>query len=63
MDLYTLTAHEIRDMIKEKKISSKEATQSTLDHIAQVEDKVESFVTVLGDEAIAQAEKIDAKIA
>ncbi|MBQ3226859.1 MAG: Asp-tRNA(Asn)/Glu-tRNA(Gln) amidotransferase subunit GatA [Clostridia bacterium] len=63
MDLYTLTAHEIRDMIKEKKISSKEATQSTLDRIAQVEDKVESFVTVLGDEAIAQAEKIDAKIA
>ncbi|MBQ3553355.1 MAG: Asp-tRNA(Asn)/Glu-tRNA(Gln) amidotransferase subunit GatA [Clostridia bacterium] len=63
MDLYTLTAHEIRDMIKEKKISSKEATQSALDRIAQVEDKVESFVTVLGDEAIAQAEKIDAKIA
>lgn len=63
MDLYTLTAHEIRDMIKEKKISSKEATQSALDRIAQIEDKVESFVTVLGDEAIAQAEKIDAKIA
>ncbi len=63
MDLYTLTAHEIRDMIKEKKISSKEATQSALDRIAQVEDKVESFVTVLGDEALVQAEKIDAKIA
>ena len=63
MDLYTLTAHEIRDMIKEKKISSKEATQSALDRINQVEDKVESYVTVLPEEAIAQAEAIDAKIA
>lgn len=63
MDLYTLTAHEIRDMIKDKKISSKEATQSVLDRINQVEDKVESYVTVLPEEAIAQAEAIDAKIA
>ncbi len=63
MDLYTLTAHEIRDMIKEKKISSKEATLSAINRINQVEDKVESYVTVLSDEAIAQAEAIDAKIA
>lgn len=63
MDLYTLTAHEIRDMIKEKKISSKEATQAALNRINQVEDKVESYVTVLSDEAIAQAEAIDNKIA
>ena len=63
MDLYTLTAHEIRDMIKEKKISSKEATQSAINRINQVEDKIESYVTVLPDEAIAQAEAIDAKIA
>ena len=63
MDIYQLTAHEIRDMIKEKKISSKEVTQSALDRIAQVEDKVESFVTVLADEALAQAETVDKKIA
>lgn len=63
MDIYQLTAHEIRDMIKEKKISSKEATQSALDRIEKVEDKVESFVTVLADEALAQAEAVDKKIA
>lgn len=63
MDMYQLTAHEIRDMIKEKKISSKEATQSALDRIAQVEDKVESYVTVLADEALAQAEAVDKRIA
>lgn len=63
MDIYQLTAHEIRDMIKEKKISSKEATQSALDRIEKVEDKVESFVTVLADEALAQAETVDKKIA
>ena len=63
MDLYTLTTHEIRDMIKEKKISSKEATQAAINRINQVEDKVESYVTVLADEAVAQAEAVDAKIA
>ena len=63
MDLYKLTAHEIRDMIREKKISSKEATQSAIDRIHQVEDKVESYVTVLEQEALAQAEAVDAKLA
>ena len=63
MDLYTLTAHEIRDMIREKKISSKEATQSAIDRIHQVEDKVESYVTVLEEEALAQAQTVDARLA
>ncbi len=63
MELYQLTAHELRDKIKSKEISSVEATKSVLGRIDSVEDKVESYITVLGDEALIQAAEIDAKIA
>lgn len=61
--MHTLTAHEIRDKIKTKEISSQEITKAFLDRIDAVEDKVESFVTVLGDEAMASAKAVDEKIA
>lgn len=61
--MYKLTAHEIRDMIKNKEISSVEATKAALSRIDEVEGKVESFITVLSDEAIKSAEAIDEKIA
>lgn len=61
--MHTLTAHEIRDRIKNKEMSSVEITKAYLDRIAKVEDKVESYVTVLSDEAIQSAEAIDKKIA
>ncbi|MBE7021757.1 MAG: Asp-tRNA(Asn)/Glu-tRNA(Gln) amidotransferase subunit GatA [Ruminococcaceae bacterium] len=61
--MHTWTAHEIRDKIKNKEISSKEITKAFLDRIDQVEDKVESYVTVLPEEAMAAAEAVDKKIA
>jgi len=61
--MHTLTAHEIRDKIKAKELSSQEITKAFLDRIDAVEDKVESFVTVLGDEAMATAKAVDEKIA
>lgn len=61
--MYKRTAHEIRDMIKNKEISSVEATKAALDRIDAVEDKVESYITVLSDESIKAAEAVDKKIA
>jgi len=61
--LYKYTAHEIRDMIKNKEISSVEATKAALSRIDDVEETVGSFITVLGDEAIKSAEAVDKKIA
>ncbi|MBE7036935.1 MAG: Asp-tRNA(Asn)/Glu-tRNA(Gln) amidotransferase subunit GatA [Ruminococcaceae bacterium] len=61
--MHTLTAHEIRDRIKNKELSSVEITKAYLDRIASVEDKVESYVTVLSEEAIQSAEAVDKKIA
>lgn len=61
--MHTWTAHEIRDKIKNKEISSKEITKSYLDRIEKVENKVESYITVLPEEAIKSAEEVDKKIA
>ncbi len=61
--MHTLTAHEIRDKIKNKEMSSKEITKAFLDRIEKVEDKVESYVTVLPEEAMAKAAAVDEKIA
>ncbi len=61
--MYKLTAHEIRDMIKNKEISSVEATKAVLKRIDEVEDKVGSYVTVLSEEAIKSAVAVDEKIA
>ena len=58
-----MTAHELRDMIKNKEVSSVEVTKSVLERIDKVESKVESYVTVLNDEAIKSAEMVDKKIA
>ncbi len=61
--MYHLTAHEIRDNIRNKKMSSQEITKAFLDRIDAVESKVESFVSVLPEEAMASAKKVDEKIA
>ena len=63
LNLYELTAHELRDKIKTKEISSLEATQSVLGRIKDVESKVESYITVLEEEAIERAKEIDARLA
>lgn len=61
--MHTLTAHEIRDKIKNKELSSKEITTAFLNRIDAVEGKVESYVTVLPEQAIEAAEAVDKKIA
>ncbi len=63
MELYKLTGHELRDMIKNKEITSVEATKSVLDRIDAVENKVESYITVLHEEALEKASLIDEKLA
>ncbi len=61
--MHTFKAHEIRDKIKNKELSSQEITKAFLDRIDAVEDKVESYVTVLADEAMVSAKAVDEKIA
>jgi len=49
--------------IAEKKISSREATQSCLDRIAQWQPRLNAFVAIERDEALAAADQADAALA
>ncbi|MEO7716951.1 MAG: Asp-tRNA(Asn)/Glu-tRNA(Gln) amidotransferase subunit GatA [Capsulimonas sp.] len=63
MELFELTAHELSEKIQSKEISAREVTQSVLDRVESVEPRVMSYVTVTRDQALAQADAVDAKIA
>ena len=63
MDLYKLTAHELHDKLVKKEISSVELTENVYSRIDEVEDKVQAYVTLDKENALAQAAKVDAKIA
>ncbi len=63
MDLYKLTAHELHDKLVSKEISSVELTENVYSRIDEVEDKVKAYVTLDKENALAQAAKVDAKIA
>lgn len=63
MNLYEKTAYELSEMLKTKEISSVEVTRAQLDRIAEVEDKVEGYITLTEENAIKKAEEIDKKIA
>ncbi|MGI6225390.1 MAG: amidase family protein [Peptococcales bacterium] len=62
MDFCQLTAHECKELIAKKELSSYELTNSFLQRIEEVEEQVKAFNTVAKDEALAQAKKVDEKI-
>ncbi len=62
MDLSTLTAHELHDMLKSRKVSATEITKSVLDRIAAVDGDVRAYVTVTGDSALETAALVDQAI-
>ncbi|MDP4182837.1 MAG: amidase, partial [Bacillota bacterium] len=62
MELFELTAHELKDLIESKKASTVEITESVLSRIDNVENKVGSYITVCKDEAIKRAKEVQNKI-
>ena len=54
MDLYKLTAHELHDKLVKKEISSVELTENVYSRIDEVEDKVQAYVTLDKENALAQ---------
>jgi len=57
----TLTC--IRDAIRRKEISSREAVEASVDAIRAVDPKIRAFVSFDGDRAVNQAEQIDERLA
>ncbi len=62
-EIIKLSALELGKAIKEKKTTSVEATKAYLDAIAELDGKYNSYITVRGEEALAEAKIIDEKIA
>ncbi len=63
MELYDLTIAEAHRLLKNKEISAAELTRSVLDRIAAVEPKVDAFLTIREQGALAEAAAADRAIA
>lgn len=57
--IYTLTASEIEKKIAQGEITSVEATQSILDRISEIDDKIGAFISVESENAINSAKLAD----
>lgn len=58
-ELYELTVGEAREQLAARQISSRELTQAVLERIDAVESRVQSYLAVLPEQALAQAEQSD----
>ena len=58
-----LSATELASLIQSREVSPVEATQAYLDRIAVVDGKLNSYITVTGEEALAEARQAEAEIA
>lgn len=63
MDLYKMTALEAHKALKDKEISALELTQSVIDRIDSIDDKVCAYITKTYEKAVECAKKVDKKIA
>src|ERR1700734_1538261 len=61
MKLTRMTAAELSAALARSEVSATEVTQAHLDRIAAVDDRVHAFLHVAGDQALAQANEIDAE--
>jgi aspartyl-tRNA(Asn)/glutamyl-tRNA(Gln) amidotransferase subunit A len=57
VDLYRLTIHELRDLIRSGEVSPVEVVQNYLDRIAALDDRVQAFNRVTGQAALSRADE------
>ncbi len=59
--LYKKTAHELKDLLKSKQVSSEEIVKNFYDRIEQVDSKVKAYITLCKDKALDKAREVDKK--
>ncbi|HHU49767.1 MAG TPA: Asp-tRNA(Asn)/Glu-tRNA(Gln) amidotransferase subunit GatA [Clostridiales bacterium] len=59
MELYKLTIHEARELLRKREISSRELTKSVLERIRATEGEIRSFISIDFNNALKQAERFD----
>ncbi|MBN1344589.1 MAG: Asp-tRNA(Asn)/Glu-tRNA(Gln) amidotransferase subunit GatA, partial [Phycisphaerae bacterium] len=57
------TALQLRDAIAGKQVSSREATETCLRRIEQLDPKIRAFISCDGDRAVAEAARVDERLA
>ncbi|OFI06242.1 glutamyl-tRNA(Gln) amidotransferase subunit A [Clostridium acetireducens DSM 10703] len=62
MELYKLTAHELKKLICEKEVKAEEVVQSYLNRINNIDEKVGAYLCVSSEEALNKAKELDKKI-
>ncbi len=62
MKLNELSSHELHDLLKKKTVSSVEITKEVLTQINNQGKELNTYITVLNDSALKQAEFVDKKI-
>ncbi|HJV66503.1 MAG TPA: Asp-tRNA(Asn)/Glu-tRNA(Gln) amidotransferase subunit GatA [Geomonas sp.] len=63
MEIFDLTIHELHDKLKTRELSSVEATKALLARIEAVDERVNAYITVTPEQALAEAEAADQRIA
>ncbi|WP_097028043.1 Asp-tRNA(Asn)/Glu-tRNA(Gln) amidotransferase subunit GatA [Clostridium peptidivorans] len=63
MEIYNLTAHELKDKIKTKEVKVEEVVHSYLNRIEKVDFTLGAYLYVAGEEALNKAKELDNKIA
>jgi aspartyl-tRNA(Asn)/glutamyl-tRNA(Gln) amidotransferase subunit A len=62
LEIHKLTVREMRGLIKDKKVSAVELTQAMFDRIAEIDWKINSYITLLKDEALMRAREVQERI-
>ncbi len=59
--LYSLTASQMKDLLNKKEVTSVEITKSVIDRIEKTDKDIQAYITYNFDQALRQAEEVDAK--
>jgi aspartyl-tRNA(Asn)/glutamyl-tRNA(Gln) amidotransferase subunit A len=60
--LYELTAHELGELLRDRKFGAVELTKTFLDRIDEIDSRVGSYITVAGEAALKKAEKLQQRL-
>ena len=61
-ELIFMSAADLSTKMKEKQISPVEAVRAYLDRITEVDGKINAYITVLADQALAEAQQAESDI-
>jgi aspartyl-tRNA(Asn)/glutamyl-tRNA(Gln) amidotransferase subunit A len=62
MELYAYTIRELHQKLRDAQVTSRQITESVLSRIEEIEPTIHSYILVMKEEALAQADEVDEKL-